>query len=392
MWTSAESVPSLVAAKGDPRDIHVMSGQPFHFLDAGIEKGLFDGPLPTHAEDANYRARRAAWTFREMLRGNKPGGFAVSKPGIDTVWRKVEITRPCRITNCFQLYPMSIVRDKRVGRWYFIDQTLTQLFEGQDYRVPAKVAENATALERVGYHAAEGIIAHSRWAARSVIEDYDVPPENVHIVLQAANLDRAVLDRWVQELEAPAAPYDRPLRLVFVGRQWLRKGLDRLLVGFSEARRAGCDIALTVIGMKSTEVPEELAATEGVAWHGLIDKAREPRRFIELVGSHDVGCLLSRREPGSNGLHEYHALGLAVIGTTAGGSSEQALPKASVLVDADAPMDVIAESIAALDKDRERVFAMKKHSWAHRPDVLWPTRVDEILRFWPTSGNGRAST
>ena len=204
---ASQPLPCLLAAKGDPRNPHTTSGTPFHFLAAGVERGLFDGPLPTRADDRHYQISRAFWTLRELGKGRRPGGFAVSRRGIAEVWRKVRITDRCRIVNCFQLYPESVVSDRRVARWYFIDQTLSQLFEGYDYgaRVSPEQLRAACALEQRGYRSAEGIIVHSHWAEQSVIDEYGIAPDKVYVVLQAANLDSAALDAWGRRDRHPGA-------------------------------------------------------------------------------------------------------------------------------------------------------------------------------------------
>lgn len=381
--TTLNRMPCLLAGAGDPEDMHVITGGSSHFIRAGLAAGLFDGVVPTRTGDRTYRVRRATWTLRRLLTTGTRGGFLVSERGINTVWRNVTITSPCRIVNFFQLYPLRVVNDLKVMRWYFIDQTLTQLFEGYDYRMASETAQHARALEQRGYGGAEGLIVPSRWAKDSLIHDYAIASEKIHIVPQAANIDPSLLEKWAEDTESRVPPPERPLRLVFVGRDWRRKGLDRLLRGFEQARRKGGAVELSIVGTNATEVPEDLATVEGVRWHGLIDKTQDERTFIEVVGSHDVGCLLSRSEAGGYGLHEYHAVGLAVLGTTAGGAPEQVLSQASLLLPSTASADAIADSILMLDRDRDRVSEMKAYSWAHRREVLWPERIERIFGFWP---------
>jgi glycosyltransferase involved in cell wall biosynthesis len=364
-----------------------MSGWPFYFLQAGGERGLFDGFAPTRMADPSYQARRAAWTLNRLVRTCARGGFLMTQRGIDTVWRKVRITGPCRIVNCFQLYPLRILRDPRVSRWYFIDQTLAQLLEGYGYPVPAEIARQALGLERLGYEAAEGIIVHSRWAACSVIDDYGVAPEKVYVVPQAANLDAQAVEDWWQTCRPK--PPNGSLRLLFVGRDWQRKGLDRLLRGFREVRRRGSQLELEIVGVDASDVPKDLATTEGASWYGLIDKRNDADRFMRIVGRSDIGCLLSRNEAGGIGLHEYHALGLAVLGTLAGGAPEQVLNEASVLVSPAESVSQIADRLVALDRDRDRVAQMKAHARIHRRNALWPARIDQILDFWPAGEHVR---
>jgi glycosyltransferase involved in cell wall biosynthesis len=124
-------------------------------------------------------------------------------------------------------------------------------------------------------------------------------------------------------------------------------------------------------------MPPRLRDLAGVTWYGFISKKHNLRHFLQTVSACDVGCLLSRAEAGGSGLHEYHALGLAVLGTSAGGAVEQVDPEASVIVDVDATADEIASLLMGLEGKPERVSAMKLASWERRHDHLWSSRVQE---------------
>src|SRR5207248_1430848 len=115
-----------------------------------------------------------------------------------------------------------------------------------------------------------------------------------------ANLDSAEYARWEIEEEVrhrdDIEEKERPLRLVFVGKEWHRKGLDRLLRALRLARRSGANIMLRVIGCRRELLPQDLRDTDGVEWFGFIDKRTEAGRFLRAVSYCDIGCLLSRAE------------------------------------------------------------------------------------------------
>jgi glycosyltransferase involved in cell wall biosynthesis len=218
--------------------------------------------------------------------------------------------------------------------------------------------------------------------------EYGVPPERVHVVIQGASIDRGVYKEWeslaseararrAAELEAGA-----PLRIVFVGKYWHRKGLDRLLRALAIARSVGAELTLRVIGCTQEELPLELRSTPGVEWCGFVDKRRDPLRFLRLVSECDIGCLLSRAEAGGIAIREYVALGLIILGTAAGGAPEQMLRDAALIVPVDAGDDEIAQTLIALNGDFERVKQLRCLAWQGRHSGLWTQSVKQLKRLW----------
>jgi glycosyltransferase involved in cell wall biosynthesis len=252
-----------------------------------------------------------------------------------------------------------------------------------------RIAQRALREEREGYEAATGIIAHSRWAAQGVVERCGIASTKVYVVKQAANIDPLAYQAWERaeqirrERECSSGGDEDGLRLVFVGLDGKRKGLDRLLRGLAIARSLGSQATLRVIGCGPKQMPPELRALPGVEWCGRVNKRQDAELFLRLVGDCHVGCLLSRVEAGGCGLSEYQALGLAVLGTSAGGAAEQILPGNGVIVDVDATDEEIAETLLRLERERESVESMRAVAWRQRRAATWDARVDQIRTFWP---------
>jgi glycosyltransferase involved in cell wall biosynthesis len=375
----------LLAAIGDANDPLPWSGIPYHFLQAAKASGLLDDGLPLRADGLEWRLRRWVWNAARVASGDRAGGYQYSVPFLEALWaRPRDRLRGPLVINCFQLYAPSVVADPSVARWFFIDQTLLQLFDYYGLRssIGKRIAREAVERERQGYHSAAGVVVHSHWAARSVVEDYGVPVERVHVITPGANLDAASYARWEKrETEgwgSRATPAEDPVRFVFVGKEWKRKGLDRLLRGLALARRQGCHATLRVIGCERQSLPRSLREASGVEWCGFVDKRRDPDRLLRLVAECDVGCLLSRAEAGGIAVREYHALGLAVLGTTAGGSTDHACPRASWLLDPGAPDEAVAHEIREISEHRERLVLARAEAWRSRHSFLYPTTVRRI--------------
>lgn len=381
----------LFVARGDPTDVAVYSGIPYYFLLAALRGGIIDAPVPLHKDGIAYAVRRIAWNASRPLTGNRHGGYRYTMGRHNHQWApaRAKLRGTC-ILSAWNLLPRWVVDDSSIERWYMVDLTLKQLFEeyGEQEVTGRRIVRKAIEEEREGYEAAQGVIVHSRWAAKSVIEEYGVSPANVHIVPVAANIDAdsyaiweaAELDRRLRE---PAPRRDSSLRFVFVGLDVKRKGLERFLRGLDIARRSGSRATLRVIGATAKQVLPELRSTPGVEWCGPVDKHGDPQRFLRLVGECDVGFLLSRAESAGCVTFEYQALGLPVLCTSAGGAPDQILPGSGRLVDVAATAEEIAGIILELEREPELVEKMSEAAWQQRHAAMWDARVEEIGRFWP---------
>ena len=365
---------TLLAAVGSVNDPRTWSGTPFHLLAAARPTGVIDEGLDLATDTAAWTVRRLMWNGVAVLRGGGHGGYQFTDAFLRRLWRPIRDRLPgSHVINCTQVFPSDVATDPRVRRSYFLDQTLSQLFDDYGVRATIRADVAADALEREadGYRSAHAIVVHSAWARRAVLAVGGIDAERVHVVVPGANLDAAALGRWAAAHRPSPRRAGEPLRLVFVGRHPVRKGLDRLLAAVGLARAGGVDVRLDVIGTRPQEVAPDLRGVGGTTWHGPIDKARDPGRFMAVVGGAHVGCLLSRAEAGGIGLREYHALGLAVLGPDVGGSPDHVLHEAAVLVRPEASEAEVAALLSGLAADHERVDAMREVSWRRRDEVSW---------------------
>lgn len=380
---------TYLAAVGDANDIRTWSGIPYHLLQEARRQGVMDGGLPLTADGRQWQARRYAWNLMSLLLGRGRGGFQYSEMFLERLWADQRGQfGGCRVVNCFQLYPPSLIADESVELWFHLDQTLLQLFDtyGVREQIGRRIAADAIERERLGYERAAGVLMHSQWAADSVIRDYGISPEKVSVVVPGANLDPAVYGAWVAARPVMSHSSTSALKLVFVGKEPQRKGLDRLLRAMALARSRGANCSLRVIGCPRDALQADLQAIGGVEWVGFIDKRHDGQRYLNAVAECDVGCLLSRAEAGGIGLREFHALGLAVIGPDVGGSPDHALQEAAVLIKPEASDEFIADVIIGLDHDRVRVARMKAVSWARRAEVLWAATVARMAVLFNSGG------
>lgn len=364
------------AMVGDVNDPGIASGTPYFALTYAARLGLDVRGLRLCAEGPAWKRRRILWNARQLLSTGTRGGYQYSEAFLTRLWQADPPTADEDLINMFQIYPSSIFRTHEGRLFFYVDQTLQQMFDTYGLSLPDAVMCDAMARERNQYHQAEMVLTQSAYAARSVIEEYCVPPEKVRAVIGGANLEPDVLDAW----ESTARPERAPgaLRLVFVGKDWQRKGLDRLIAGMVRARAQGAALELRVLGVRKQDVPEALARVEGIDWAGFIDKRHEAQRFVELVSSCDVGCLLSRAEAGGMSLREFCRLGLVTLAPAVGGSPEYVLPEASHLVGAEDDADRIAAILHRLATDEVLLARQRATAWAARRQASWEQPIAEI--------------
>lgn len=223
---NSTAVHRYVTVVGDPNDINTWSNIPYFFMRAGQRASFLDGGLPLKPD--KLRLQRWAWNLWTLFRTGSYGGFQYSPYFLDRLWEQVE-TEPKTdefIGHFPLLPPEPAERGYRVS--YYLDATLTQNFKdyGVAENVSPPVREQALEQERHNFQHADHLIGMSEWTARSFVEDYDMPPEKVHVVPGGANLREEALPEVVES----AAPEDlQPLRLGFIGKNWQRKGLPFLL-------------------------------------------------------------------------------------------------------------------------------------------------------------------
>lgn len=381
---------TFLAAVGDANSPVTYSGIPYHLLQSAKANGLLDEGLSLSVDGPAWQAHRLGWNLCRVLSGDRRGGYQYSRAFLERLWSPVlPRLKNGVVINCFQLYAPSVVKDRTIEKWFFIDQTLLQLFNyyGQHRFIGRRIAREAFEREREGYHAAAGVIANSEWAAESVVGDYGVPAGRVHVALQGANIDPAEYAGWEaaegKEGNLRAGRKERPLRLVFVGKYWKRKGLDRLLKALAIARLSGLKATLSVIGCRREDLPNHLRDVEGVEWMNFIDKRTDAVRFFRTLAGCDIGCLLSRVEAGGIALREYHALGLVVLGPKTGGAPEQMIQDASIMVPPEAADEEVADILLRLEHNSAWFDKLRATAWRKRRLALWDESVKQITSFWP---------
>ena len=176
------------------------------------------------------------------------------------------------------------------------------------HRRQGRLAEGAK--KAVNQHALRGaaaVVTWSGWAARSVVDDYGVAPENVHVIPPGVDLDRF----------RPARQEGRrgeTVRILFVGGDFRRKGGQVLL---DAVRRLGPGVELDVVTSDPSAVPRSPVA---VRVH--TGMSHDADALTDLYRRADIFALPTTGECYGIVFGEAAACGLPVVACDVGAVSE----------------------------------------------------------------------
>lgn len=150
------------------------------------------------------------------------------------------------------------------------------------------------AAERQAFAKAGHAVFASDWAAQSAIHDYGFPAERISVAplggMTTSQSDAA-------ELDATAARrLERPLRLLWVGMEWERKGGQVAIDAARALDESIGPVELHLVG----RYPEEVAELSFVRAHGTLDPVADRALLDELFAMAFVLILPSRAEAAGN--------------------------------------------------------------------------------------------
>ena len=182
-------------------------------------------------------------------------------------------------------------------------------------KVSRRARAEADALEKSAMERADLLIYPTQWAADSAEHDYDVNPRKILVQPYGANLDEVP-----SRAEALRRRREGPVRLLFVGVDWQRKGGNIVVSASDFLTRRGIDNEITVIGC----VPSREDVRENMRVFPFLNKnfETEMRQFVECFIDADLFVLPTRMECYGIAFCEALAYGKPCIATATGGVPE----------------------------------------------------------------------
>lgn len=253
----------------------------------------------------------------------------------------------------------------------FCDSNIVTSLEGAKYGVSDTAWLSSSEFEAIRrretpiYQNAACIMTISEWLRRSFIEHFSVPADRVVTVGAGPNLDLKKVP------EPRVKPRDGAPTILFVGKQFERKGGAYLLEAFKLVRQQMPDARLIIVGPVTSP-----SSDPGVEWIGNLNKNTEEgwARMAAAYGDADVFCLPSLFEPFGIVILEAMFFGLPCVGT-----AEWAIPE--MIADGETGYTVPRANAAAL---AERFLELlKDRTRAHQMGLAGRKRAQE--RFsWPS--------
>lgn len=291
----------------DPFDASTWSGSSAYFFNALKDCGALHAAIsaqPKKITQMIYKAlsfqpEMSKWKFKYHLNLGYYREMSLSaKKALD----KFDPSLFNVIVQVGAWYDMVGYRDKRVVS-YHDGNLATLLASPYGYpQIDKSYINRALEYERDLYSRIDLIFPMSTWLADSFIRDYGVAPSKVYPVGAGINLPRVI--------EIRDKTYDLP-RILFVGKNFKRKGGETLLNAFNLVRKEIRDAELTIIGPQLESLPD------GVRCVGFLSKTNDHdlERLLEEYQHASLFVLPSLYEPFGISFVEAMAHRLPCIGT-----------------------------------------------------------------------------
>ncbi|MBT1704897.1 glycosyltransferase family 4 protein [Chryseosolibacter indicus] len=371
-----------VTAIGDASKKSTFSGIPYHFWHTAQESGLSITPWKMDMERVTLK--RKIWNVFKILQLQSPGGFQYSQEFNKSILKQIpdELLSTQVISFNQHFPPVQLIYAKGGKVYHYIDATFKQLLDRYGFagKIGYKTKREILAKEIDQFTGAEMIFTFQQWAKDSVVNDYKIPSNKVKVVMPGANI---VFDT---DYVAKASPDEKigtkktPLVLGFVGKDWKRKGLLRLVNIRDILERRGWEVIVRCAGY----APGEFKTRPGVEFVGFIDKTSETERFIKFLESCHIGCLFSEAEFSSISVLEFISVGRPVAGFVVDGMGDLFMPECSIRHVVEDSDERIADSFERYLLDSTYNRNLKKGAELKSNYVRWGRAVKEVVNHIAT--------
>jgi len=303
------------------------------------------------------------------------------RPGIKPAWlwrvsnveklsrRVAQKTNSYGRFNVFFQIGTQVWYDKPDLHYCFTDMTISQAATAGQFsikKLDGIEIEQAVKVQKMIFKSCKRIFVTSHWTKKAIIEQYDIPSENIVVV----GLGASVCPKNMN-----TKSYDKNT-ILFIGRDWDRKGGTLLLDAFCKVKNEIKDSKLIIVGCSPN------ITCQGVEVWGYLDK-NSPRDLLRLDNAlleASVMCVPSLFEPFGICFLEAQYYGVVPV-TFRGQGREDAIINAitGILVDT-VDSVVLADQLIELLKNK---FKLETMAQAGRNHVInnytWDVVAQKII-------------
>lgn len=250
-------------------------------------------------------------------------------------------------------YTMASDLDVDVPIVYFSDIVYI-LCKDNYFPMPAELEKRAILCEGKALRRADKIIFSSETVKRTAMDFYNLPEEKIHVFDFGANIPDP--QNVVPEI------YDKNIcRLTFVGRDWERKGGEKMLQTFRILKKQGFPCELTIIG----SVPKEEIDDSDIKVIPFLDKkkAEDLTKYDEILRKSHFMVLPTRYDAYGILFCEASAYGVPSIAADVGGVSQPVKEGINgFLLSHDATAEDYAKKIREVFENQEMYLKLRQTS------------------------------
>lgn len=251
------------------------------------------------------------------------------------------------------------------------DMTVAQGIRANQFSV-AKLrdaaVDEAIDVQRKIFENCDGIFVASGWTKESVCKDYGICESKVHVIGEGASLATTKFDYQSSKGN----------NILFIGRDWHRKGGGLLIDAFRKVRKEVNDCKLTIIGC-SPDIK-----CDGVEVLGFLDKTNpiQARRIAEAYCDASICCVPSFHEPFGLWCLEAQYYGAVPVTFTGQGRAEAVMNgKTGVLIH-ERSAEALAKVLIEVLTNPSQLAAMREAGRQHvLNNYTWDRVAQKILNI-----------
>jgi glycosyltransferase involved in cell wall biosynthesis len=227
-----------------------------------------------------------------------------------------------------------------------------------------RAQQRRLSLQQRVYRRAHACCTTTHWVKDSIVADYGIPADKVHVVGIATERRGHLDDEDGRDWSVP--------RFLFVGWDWERKNGDAVVRAFTRLRQTVPGAELHLVG------GHPRISANGVVTHGPLhlDSTRQRAEVDDLFRRATCYVMPSRIEPSAIAYVEAATFGLPSIGTVIGGSAE-IIGGGGLVIDPSDDEALHAAMAELCEPERAAALGALAHQRSHL--YTWPAVAARIM-------------